>query len=134
MQNDINVIAWNYRSYARSEGVPEPFSSYHDSESILKFLIEDLGIKGKIGVFGRSLGGVMATHLAYNYPYIIDFLFVDRSFGNLQSIGESMIVGNKTSFLLDFLSNKWVVESDRHFYEAKCFKILAQDPNDEMVN
>jgi hypothetical protein len=27
-----------------------------------------------------------------------------------------------------------VIESDRNFYEAKCFKILAQDPNDEMVN
>ena len=76
----------------------------------------------------------MATHLAYNYPHIIDFLFVDRSFGNLQSISESLIVGNKTNFLLEFLSNKWVLESDRHFYEAKCFKILAQDPNDEMVN
>ena len=114
--------------------MPEPFSSYRDSESILKFLIKDLGIKGKIGVFGRSLGGVMATHLAYNYPHIIDFLFVDRSFGNLQSISESLIVGNKTNFLLEFLSNKWVLESDRHFYEAKCFKILAQDPNDEMVN
>lgn len=128
------MIAWNYRSYARSDGTPDPFSSYHDSESVLRFLIKDLGVKGKIGVFGRSLGGVMATYLAHNYPSIIDFLFVDRSFGNLQAISENMVAGSKTNFLLDSLSNKWVVESDRHFYEAKCFKILAQDPNDEMVN
>ena len=59
-------MAWNYRSYARSEGVPDPFSSYHDSESVLRFIIKDLGVKGKIGVFGRSLGEVMATNLAYS--------------------------------------------------------------------
>ena len=35
---------------------------------------------------------------------------------------------------MESLSNKWVIESDKNFYEAKCFKILAQDPNDEMVN
>jgi len=61
-------MVWNYRGYARSQGIPDPYKSYHDSESILKFLLQDLGLKGKIGVFGRSLGGVMASHLAKNYP------------------------------------------------------------------
>jgi len=62
------VLAWNYRNYGRSEGTPDPFVTYHDAESILKFLIKDLGIKGKIGCFGRSIGGTIATHLANNYP------------------------------------------------------------------
>jgi pimeloyl-ACP methyl ester carboxylesterase len=68
VSNKINVMAWNYRNYGRSEGNPNPYSSYHDSEAVLKFLVEDLCITGKIGCFGRSLGGTMATHLAKNYP------------------------------------------------------------------
>ena len=61
-------MAWNYRDYGRSGGTPDPFTSLHDSESILKFLIKELGIKGKIGCFGRSLGGSMASHIAFHYP------------------------------------------------------------------
>jgi len=68
VKHQMNVMAWNYRDYGRSGGTPDPYCSYHDGESILKFLIEDLGVKGKIGCFGRSLGGTMATHLACNYP------------------------------------------------------------------
>ena len=61
-------MAWNYRNYGRSGGEPDPYTSYHDAESILHFLIKKLGIKGKIGCFGRSIGGTIATHLANNYP------------------------------------------------------------------
>lgn len=60
-------MAWNYRDYGRSGGMPDPFNCMHDAESILKFIIKDLGLKGKIGCYGRSLGGTMATHVASNY-------------------------------------------------------------------
>ena len=96
VSNKINVMAWNYRNYGRSEGNPNPYSSYHDSEAVLKFLVEDLCISGKIGCFGRSLGGTMATHLAKNYPQYIDFLFVDRSLGNLHAMSESSFLGTKS--------------------------------------
>jgi pimeloyl-ACP methyl ester carboxylesterase len=79
-------MAWNYRDYGRSHGIPDPYTCYHDSESILKFIIKDLGLIGKIGCFGRSLGGTMASHLANNFPEHIDFLFVDRSLGSLEII------------------------------------------------
>lgn len=44
--------------------MPDPYTTYHDSESMLKFLIEEIGMQGKIGCMGRSLGGTIATHLA----------------------------------------------------------------------
>lgn len=68
LTTEVNVFAWNYRSYGRSTGTPDPYLCYHDSERCLEFLIKELGIKGKIGCFGRSLGGTMATHLANKYP------------------------------------------------------------------
>ena len=97
-------MAWNYRDYGRSGGTPDPFISMHDSESILKFIIKELGVKGKIGCFGRSLGGTMATHLAFNYPQFIDFLFVDRSLGNLGVMCEKMLVGKWKQSLFNWFS------------------------------
>jgi len=66
--------------------MPDPFTCMHDAEAILKFVVKDLGLKGKIGCYGRSLGGTMASHLANHYRQYISFLFVDRSFGSLEEM------------------------------------------------
>lgn len=116
--NQINVMCWNYRNYGRSQGSPDPYTCYHDGEAILKFLIKDLGMKGKISVYGRSIGGTIATHLANTYPEYIDFLFIDRSLGNLNTISDNIIQGKCNRFLLNFFTVNWVINSDENFYEA----------------
>lgn len=134
MFKNVNVMSWNYRSYGRSTGEPNPYNTFHDAETVLKFLIEEIGIKGKIGCFGRSIGGTIATHLAKNYPEYIDFLFIDRSLGSLDVMSESTFLGNYSKKILSYFSQNWVLESDRNFLEAKCFKMLSQDPKDTIVN
>lgn len=101
---------------------------------MLKFLVEKLGVKGKIGCFGRSLGGTMATHVANNYPDFVDFLFVDRSLGNLDCMSESSFIGNYSIAILRYFSRNWVVNSDQNFLNVKCFKMLTQDPNDGTID
>lgn len=69
LQKNINVLCWNYRGYARSKGAfckrtPNPENIREDSEAVLRYCRDDLGLKGKIGVYGRSLGGIATTHLA----------------------------------------------------------------------
>jgi len=49
----------------------------------MKFLVERLQVKGQIGVYGRSIGGIAATHLAAKFPDLVDLLIVDRSFSSL---------------------------------------------------
>jgi pimeloyl-ACP methyl ester carboxylesterase len=127
-------MAWNYRDYGRSEGTPDPFLCLHDSESILKFLIKDLGLIGKIGCFGRSLGGTMASHLANNFGEHIDFLFVDRSLGSLQAISQRLILGSYNQSLFNMLTQGWCINNAKNFYEAKCFKMLTQDPKDDTID
>lgn len=135
LTSQINVMIWNYRAYGRSTGIPDPYSTFHDAESILRFMIQQLGIKDKIGCFGRSLGGTVATHLASNYPKLIDFLFVDRSFGTLEKMATSLFIGKRSMCLFKvFTFGGWPVRSDLNFFEAKCFKMLSQDPCDEMVD
>jgi hypothetical protein len=39
-----------------------------DAECVLDFVINKMQLKGKVGVYGRSLGGIASTHLAKNFP------------------------------------------------------------------
>mmetsp|Transcript_23876 Transcript_23876/g.36561 ORF Transcript_23876/g.36561 Transcript_23876/m.36561 type:complete len:170 (+) Transcript_23876:70-579(+) len=125
VSNNINVMAWNYRDYGRSRGMPDPFTCNHDGEAILQFLIKTLGLKGKFGCFGRSLGGTVATHLAKNYPQHIEFLFVDRSFGNINKMSDSLMLGKYNRKFFDIFSKGWKILSAKNFYEANCFKIVS---------
>ena len=69
IQKNINVMCWNYRGYARSKsgccgGTPSPKNIRDDAEAVLKYCRNDLGLQGKMGVYGRSLGGIATTHLS----------------------------------------------------------------------
>jgi fermentation-respiration switch protein FrsA (DUF1100 family) len=68
LRKGINVMAWNYRGYADTKGYPSPYNIKADGETILFFLLAELKMKGRIGVYGRSMGGVVATHLAASFP------------------------------------------------------------------
>jgi uncharacterized protein len=64
MGHGCNVIIWNYRGYGNAKGTPSPKNLQSDGEALVRFFKEELGLKGKFGVYGRSMGGVVATHLA----------------------------------------------------------------------
>lgn len=51
------MMAWNYRGYGNTKGTPSPYNIKTDGEAMLKFLLEELKLEGKIGIYGRSLGG-----------------------------------------------------------------------------
>jgi hypothetical protein len=48
-----------------------------------------LGLRGKIGIYGRSLGGIASTHLAK----YVDLVIVDRSLSNLEDVIDSKFMG-----------------------------------------
>lgn len=45
---------------------------------MLDYLRNTLGIRGKVGVYGRSLGGIATTYLADR----VDMIIADRTFCN----------------------------------------------------
>ena len=61
----FSVLAYDYGGYGYSEGQPSEARIYADAEAMWQYLVDELGVAPKeIVIFGRSLGGAAAVHLA----------------------------------------------------------------------
>lgn len=112
LKRGINVMCWNYRGYGLSKmglcaAKINPYNCKLDAEKVLEFLLKKLQVKGKIGVYGRSLGGIASTHLANKFPEHIKALIVDRTFCELDLLSERKIPGSCTKTLYKFISFNW---------------------------
>lgn len=118
LKKGINVLGWNYRGYGRTKGSCTPYNVKSDGESVLYFVIKELGIKGKIGMYGRSLGGVVSSHLAAKYPDKISLIIADRTFGSLRDVSLRKFPGSATSSLFDLITLKWEANNDINFFNV----------------
>lgn len=50
---------------------------------MLAFTVNNLMLQGKIGVYGRSIGGIAACHLASKYNDLVEVLICDRTLSEL---------------------------------------------------
>jgi fermentation-respiration switch protein FrsA (DUF1100 family) len=65
----LNLLAFDYRGYGESEGVPSEEGLYKDASAAYRHLREQLGVApGRIVVFGHSLGSAVAVDLASRVP------------------------------------------------------------------
>jgi len=65
----LNILIMDYRGYGRSEGRPSEQGTYEDAEAAWRYLVRTRGIPPEqVLVFGRSLGGGVATWLALKHP------------------------------------------------------------------
>lgn len=145
LRRDVNVMCWNYRSYGKSKNPSRcclrycdaisPKNIQSDAEAVLSFVVNKLQVKGNIGVYGRSLGGIASTHLANKFPQFVSALIVDRSFCELDVSSERRLFGSMTKFLYRFVSFNWKASNDSNYIQANnCFKIVACDPLDEVID
>ena len=139
LKRDINVVCWNYRGYGESEvsrfECVTPYKEKRDIERVLAFVVNNIRVKGKLGVYGRSIGGITATHLAAKYPDLIQTLIIDRSFDELQSVPEGRCKGGCTSVIFKLFSFGLRTLGVEKYIEAKqCYKIINYDPMDDTVD
>lgn len=85
-------MVWNYRGYGRSKGKPSPDILKSDSEVVLEYLRRVMGLRGKIGIYGRSLGGIATTHLADK----VNLIVADRTFANFKDLAIRKFYQNKS--------------------------------------
>jgi uncharacterized protein len=65
----LNLLAFDYRGYGESGGLPSEAGLYRDVEAAYRFLTEERGVpSGRIILFGHSLGSAVAIDLASRVP------------------------------------------------------------------
>ena len=63
-----NLFIYDYRGYARSGGSPSYKTFYDDADAVLNYITSRPDQKGnKFIIYGRSLGGAAAIHMASKY-------------------------------------------------------------------
>ena len=81
----LNVFAFDYRGYGRSEGQPTEEGTYRDAQAAYAWL-QARGFAGRdIIAFGESLGGGVAAELAIREP--LGGLILQSTFTSMPDIG-----------------------------------------------
>ena len=89
--------------------MPTPDILRHDIDEIYSFLRSPkIGLKGMVGVYGRSLGGIPASHLARR----VQMAIVDRSFGSLEAVAQWKYKSKFARYLLRLGSCGWQIQND----------------------
>jgi fermentation-respiration switch protein FrsA (DUF1100 family) len=84
-----HVLAFDYRGYGDSTGKPTENGTYEDAMTAWRYLTETRGIDARrIVVFGRSLGGAVATWLATQVDPLA--LIVESSFTSAPDMAAKM--------------------------------------------
>lgn len=96
LRRDCNILIWNYQGYGESEQSifsPNytPVQQKLDAERVVQFLVNKLQVKGPIGVYGRSIGGIAAAHVCAKFSKIIKVFIGDRTMGDFDKIVEQKI-------------------------------------------
>ncbi|MFT4553612.1 MAG: pimeloyl-ACP methyl ester carboxylesterase [Chlamydiales bacterium] len=96
----LNVMAFNYGGYGDSVGPPTVENTYKDIEAIFQHVTEKKSIpSSRIVVYGLSIGGAMAAHLASIHPV---HLVLDKAFTTIGEVPKVKILGILADFLYPY--------------------------------
>ena len=80
-----SMLAWDYRGYGRSDGVPAEKGILEDGKAALEYLAAETGCQPhQLVLMGRSLGGAVAACLASTTP--IRGLIIESSFTSIPDV------------------------------------------------
>ncbi|XP_048835077.1 protein ABHD13 [Brienomyrus brachyistius] len=87
----VNVVLLDYRGYGKSEGEPSEEGLYLDAEAALDHVMTRPDIdKTKVILFGRSLGGAVAVHLASGNPHRVAAIIVENTFLSIPHMASTL--------------------------------------------
>ena len=130
LDNNIDILFWNYRGYGFSEGSTNFTTIYNDVIDVYDYMMENYNYK-EVAVHGLSIGGIPSCYLAKNRK--IKLLLADRTFGSVMDFLNSFKVLNKVLYYLAIILRIPFVDNAQNFMEAKCKKIIMNDPEDTTV-
>ena len=88
LETGVNLLTFDYRGYGRSDGEPSEAGTYTDAEAAYQWLRTRGFAPEHILVWGESLGGGIASHLATTEP--VGGLMLQSTFTSIPDIGAEL--------------------------------------------
>ena len=122
-----SIAILDYRGYGKSTGKPSEQGTYQDALAVFKYLINTRGVAAEnIVIYGRSLGGGVATWLASQVNP--GGLILESTFSRLIDMGK-----HRYPFLPTELLTRIQYDSLSHIKMVKCPVLVAHSVDDETV-
>jgi len=141
LKRDCNVFVWNYRGYGESEQSlfspnMTPDQQRMDAERVMQFLVNRLHVAGSIGVYGRSIGGIAASHLAGKFPNLISVFMGDRTLGKLDNMAMNRYGRSPLIMPVYRLGSCfWHVDNGMSLLKNEhAYKIMTFDDQDDVID
>ncbi len=116
-----DILMVDYRGYGKSTGTPSELVLYEDALRVNQWA--DSLVRGKLIIYGRSLGSGVATNLASKVK--ADLLILETPFYELKDA--------ISSWLQPFVHLKYEFPNYRFLPEVKCRKVIIQGTKDAVV-
>jgi uncharacterized protein len=126
-QLSLNILIFDYRGYGKSPGSPSEQGLKDDAAAAWKYLTLERGVApDTIVIWGRSLGGAVAVHLASNNRP--GALIIESSFTSMPDLASILYPYMPVRLLC---RNRF--ESEKIIGSIKCPVLIAHSPQDELV-
>lgn len=127
--NDLNIpfMIFDYRGFGKSTGELSEKSTYEDARRCYQYLIEEKKYKPEnIIIFGRSLGGAVATELAKNEKSA--GLILESTFSSAKDAGARIFPIFPIRLLL-----KYNYDSKSKIDRINCPLLVIHSPADDII-
>lgn len=125
-QLGLEVFIFDYRGYGESEGKPTETGTHEDAEAAWRYLVDKRKVDpGKIVIFGRSLGGGIASWLASKHAP--GALILESTFTSLPDIAAARYPYMPIRLMLRFKYN-----TAEYLSEVNCPTLIVHSRDDEI--
>lgn len=123
----LGVFILDYRGYGQSQGSPDEQGLYRDARAAWGYLTQERGIERRdIIVFGRSLGGAVATQLAAEVQP--EALIVESVFSSARDMAKRIF-----PLLSRLMVMRYRFDVARQMRQVKGRILVAHSPEDEII-
>jgi hypothetical protein len=123
----LSVFIVDYRGYGQSEGRPTEQGTYLDADAAWRYLVEERQVPpSEIVLFGRSLGGAVASWLAQNYTPRA--LILESTFTSIADVGAASY-----PFLPVRLLSRLQYNTLKRMPDIDCPVLIVHSPEDRLI-
>jgi fermentation-respiration switch protein FrsA (DUF1100 family) len=126
-QLGLSTFIFDYRGYGKSAGTPGEKGTYRDADGAWNYLVKEMKVNpGEIIVFGRSLGGGIASYLAQKYQPRA--LIIESSFTSIPDLASAGRQRAPLKLLIRFKYN-----TIGRLKNIRCPALIVHSPDDRLI-